>query len=84
MATAPAGAIIATIDASARALLTGERTALNYAQRLSGVATQAARYVAAVSGTGVLLLDTRKTTPGWRDLENTPFNAVAPETIATD
>ena len=65
----PAGAILATINASARAVLTGERTALNYAQRLSGVATQAARYVAAVSGTGVLLLDTRKTTPGWRDLE---------------
>lgn len=65
----PVGTILATINASARAVLTGERTALNYAQRLSGVATQAARYVAAVSGTGVLLLDTRKTTPGWRDLE---------------
>ena len=68
-AAVPAGAILATLDAPARALLTGERTALNYAQRLSGVATQAARYVAAVSGTGVLLLDTRKTTPGWRNLE---------------
>ena len=64
-----AGVILATINASTRAVLTGERTALNYAQRLSGVATQAARYVAAVNGTGVLLLDTRKTTPGWRDLE---------------
>ncbi len=65
----PAGATLVTLDASARALLTGERTALNYAQRLSGVATQAARYVAAVKDSGVLLLDTRKTTPGWRDLE---------------
>lgn len=64
-----AGVILATINASTRAVLTGERTALNYAQRLSGVATQAGHYVAAVNGTGVLLLDTRKTTPGWRYLE---------------
>jgi nicotinate-nucleotide pyrophosphorylase (carboxylating) len=57
------------IDGRARALLTGERTALNFLQRLSGVATQAARYVTAIEGTGARVLDTRKTTPGLRDLE---------------
>lgn len=54
---------------SARALLAGERTALNFLQRLSGVATLAARCVAAVDGTGAQVLDTRKTTPGLRALE---------------
>jgi len=57
------------IEAPCRALLTAERTALNYLQRLSGIATQAARYVEAVRGTGVLILDTRKTTPGMRVFE---------------
>ncbi len=52
-----------------RSILTAERTALNFAQRLSGVATLTARYVEAVSGTGTTILDTRKTTPGWRHLE---------------
>ena len=54
---------------SARAILTGERTALNFLQRLSGVATMAARCVEAVEGTGARILDTRKTTPGLRTLE---------------
>jgi nicotinate-nucleotide pyrophosphorylase (carboxylating) len=54
---------------AARALLTGERTALNFLQRLSGVATLTARCVDAVAGTGVRILDTRKTTPGLRTLE---------------
>lgn len=54
---------------SARAILTGERTALNFLQRLSGVATLTARCVAAVEGTGARILDTRKTTPGLRMLE---------------
>ena len=63
------GDCILTVTARLRALLTGERTALNFLQRLSGVATQSARYAEAVSGTGVLILDTRKTTPGWRVLE---------------
>lgn len=67
--SAETGQVILTIHAGLRALLSGERTALNYLQRLSGVATQAARYVKAVTGTGVLILDTRKTTPGWRALE---------------
>ncbi|HET9719367.1 MAG TPA: carboxylating nicotinate-nucleotide diphosphorylase [Solirubrobacteraceae bacterium] len=57
------------IEGRARAILTGERTALNFLQRLSGVATQAALYVDAVRGTGAAILDTRKTTPGLRDLE---------------
>jgi len=63
------GECILTVNAQLRSLLTGERTALNYLQRLSGIATQSARYAEAVSGTGVLILDTRKTTPGWRTLE---------------
>lgn len=60
---------IAVVRGSARALLTGERTALNFVQRLSGVATLAAAYVRAVEGTGCRILDTRKTTPGLRRLE---------------
>jgi nicotinate-nucleotide pyrophosphorylase (carboxylating) len=57
------------IEGSARAILTGERTALNFLQRLSGVATMSARCVRAVEGTGARILDTRKTTPGLRALE---------------
>jgi nicotinate-nucleotide pyrophosphorylase (carboxylating) len=57
------------IEGSARSLLTAERTALNFLQRLSGVATLAARCVEAVAGTGARILDTRKTTPGLRSLE---------------
>jgi nicotinate-nucleotide pyrophosphorylase (carboxylating) len=62
------GAVLA-VEGSARAILTAERTALNFMQRLSGVATLTARYVAAVAGTGARILDTRKTTPGLRSLE---------------
>jgi nicotinate-nucleotide pyrophosphorylase (carboxylating) len=57
------------VEGAARAILTGERTALNFLQRLSGVATLAARCVQAVAGTGATILDTRKTTPGLRALE---------------
>jgi nicotinate-nucleotide pyrophosphorylase (carboxylating) len=57
------------LEGSARAILTAERTALNFLQRLSGVATMAARCVQAVQGTGATILDTRKTTPGLRALE---------------
>ena len=60
---------VAQIDGSARALLTAERTALNFLQRLSGVATMTARAVQAIEGTGAKILDTRKTTPGLRALE---------------
>ncbi len=54
------------IEGSARSILTGERTALNFLQLLSGVATEARRYVEAVAGTGCTILDTRKTLPGLR------------------
>jgi nicotinate-nucleotide pyrophosphorylase (carboxylating) len=57
------------IQGQARAILTAERVALNFVQRLSGVATLTARFVEAVAGTGAQILDTRKTTPGWRRLE---------------
>jgi len=57
------------LEGSARAILTAERTALNFLQRLSGVATMAARCAQAVEGTGAKILDTRKTTPGLRALE---------------
>ncbi len=57
------------VSGPARALLTGERVALNFVQRLSGVATAAARFAEAVRGTNAVILDTRKTTPGWRELE---------------
>jgi nicotinate-nucleotide pyrophosphorylase (carboxylating) len=61
--------VIATIDAPARLLLTRERVALNFLQRLSGVATIARRFVDAIAGTNCRVLDTRKTTPGLRALE---------------
>lgn len=57
------------VSGSARSILTGERTALNFMQRMSGVASQTAVYVSKVAGTQARLLDTRKTTPGWRVLE---------------
>lgn len=60
---------VARVHGSLRALLTGERTALNLLGRLSGVATLTHRYVDAVDGTGARILDTRKTTPGLRELE---------------
>ena len=60
---------VLAIEGSARAILGGERTALNFLARLSGIATMAARCVRAVNGTGVQILDTRKTTPGLRALE---------------
>ncbi len=63
------GGRVLKIEGSARAILTAERTALNFLQRLSGVATATARCVQAVRGTGTGILDTRKTTPGLRALE---------------
>jgi nicotinate-nucleotide pyrophosphorylase (carboxylating) len=63
------GAEVARLDGPTRAILTGERTALNFLGRLSGIATLTRRYVDAVEGTGVAILDTRKTTPGLRALE---------------
>jgi nicotinate-nucleotide pyrophosphorylase (carboxylating) len=63
------GEIVATVRANARFLLGRERVALNFLQRLSGIATLARKHVDAVAGTGVQVLDTRKTTPGLRKLE---------------
>jgi nicotinate-nucleotide pyrophosphorylase (carboxylating) len=63
------GDVLAEVRGRARTLLTCERVSLNFIQRLSGVATMAARHVEAVAGTGVRILDTRKTTPGLRVLE---------------
>jgi nicotinate-nucleotide pyrophosphorylase (carboxylating) len=64
----PSGEVM-RITGAAQAILIGERTALNFLQRLSGVATLTARCVQAVDGTGARILDTRKTTPGLRTLE---------------
>lgn len=64
-----AGTPIVFLSGHARGLFSAERVALNFVQRLSGVATLTARYVHAVAGTGARILDTRKTTPGWRRLE---------------
>lgn len=62
-------ATLLTIAGPAHALLGAERVALNFAQRLSGIATLTAQFVEAVKGTHAQVLDTRKTTPGWRRLE---------------
>jgi nicotinate-nucleotide pyrophosphorylase (carboxylating) len=63
------GTAVARVSGAARSVMAGERTALNFMQRLSGVATLTRRYVERLSGTGCQLLDTRKTTPGHRYLE---------------
>jgi nicotinate-nucleotide pyrophosphorylase (carboxylating) len=64
-----AGAEVMFITASPRGLLSAERVALNYMQRLSGIATLTHQFVDAIAGTRAKILDTRKTTPGWRKLE---------------
>ncbi|MFE6995402.1 carboxylating nicotinate-nucleotide diphosphorylase [Microbacterium sp. NPDC057659] len=64
-----AGDVLATVTGPARGILTAERVALNFTQRLSGIATLTAAYVDAVAGTGVRIADTRKTTPGLRAFE---------------
>ena len=68
-APAAAGATVARLSGPARAILAAERTALNFATRLSGIATLTHRFVDAIAGTSCRVLDTRKTTPGWRALE---------------
>lgn len=64
--TLPANTTICTLTGSARSLLTGERTAMNFLQTLSATATLTSQYAAAVAGLPVKVLDTRKTLPGWR------------------
>ncbi len=63
------GEVIAEISGPARGILIGERTALNFLQRLCGVATTSAKYAKALEGSRTRILDTRKTTPGYRNLE---------------
>ena len=67
--SAVAGDVLLALAGSTSAILTAERVALNFVQRLSGVATAAAQYVNAIRGTKAEILDTRKTTPGWRTFE---------------
>ena len=69
------GGVLAEIEGDARAVLAGERTALNFLQRLSGVATLTRRFVERLEGTGCRLLDSRKTTPGHRLLEKAAVRA---------
>ena len=64
-----AGTVVVEVIGNAQSVLSAERVALNFLQRLSGVATLTAQFVNAVAGTGAVILDTRKTTPGWRVLE---------------
>jgi nicotinate-nucleotide pyrophosphorylase (carboxylating) len=63
------GQLLAEVTGPARSVLTGERVALNFVQRMAGIATTTAAYVAAVAGTGTRIVDTRKTTPGLRAFE---------------
>lgn len=63
------GMMICEVEGDALSVLSGERIALNFLQRLSGIATLTRRFVDAVAGTNAVILDTRKTTPGWRTLE---------------
>jgi nicotinate-nucleotide pyrophosphorylase (carboxylating) len=67
--------VVLELSGPAGSILTAERTALNFLQRLSGIATQTGAYVKAVAGTGTGILDTRKTTPGWRWLEKAAVRA---------
>ncbi len=69
------GDVVVRVRAPAVAILAAERTALNFLQRLSGIATRTAEFVAAVAGTGARILDTRKTTPGLRALEKAAVRA---------
>lgn len=64
-----AGDVLASVSGSARSILTAERVALNFSQRMSGIATLTAAYVTAIDGTGARIADTRKTTPGLRAFE---------------
>ncbi|MBV9488346.1 MAG: carboxylating nicotinate-nucleotide diphosphorylase [Verrucomicrobia bacterium] len=73
--TADTGDTVLELEGPTRAILTGERLALNFLQRLSGVATLTRAFVRAVEGTGAAILDTRKTTPGMRLLEKAAVKA---------
>jgi nicotinate-nucleotide pyrophosphorylase (carboxylating) len=70
-----AGAVVARVAGSARSIVMAERTALNFLQRLSGIATLTARYMETLRGTRARLVDTRKTMPGWRWLDKMAVRA---------
>lgn len=72
---ASSGDVLAVVTGSVRALLRAERTALNFLQRLCGVATLSRAFAREVAGTGARVVDTRKTTPGWRTLEKAAVRA---------
>ncbi len=69
------GDVVAWVSGAARSVLTGERTALNFLMRLSGIATLTRRFVTQVAGTAAQITDTRKTTPLWRELEKAAVRA---------
>ncbi|MDZ7638869.1 MAG: carboxylating nicotinate-nucleotide diphosphorylase [Bryobacterales bacterium] len=69
------GSIVARVEGSAHTLLECERVSLNFLQRLSGIATLTTEFVNRIAGTGCRILDTRKTTPGWRKLEKMAVRA---------
>jgi len=69
------GTVLATVTGPAQAILTAERVALNFAQRMSGISTLTRRHVHAVTGTGARIVDTRKTTPGLRAFERAAVRA---------
>ena len=73
--SAGAGESLIEVEGSLRGILTGERIALNFLGRLSGIASQTRRFVEVVAGTTAKILDTRKTTPGWRILEKEAVRA---------
>ena len=79
-----AGSVLATVEGPARAILTAERTALNFLGHLSGIATTTGSLVDAVAGTGAQVTDTRKTTPASGHSRSTPCAAVAARTTASD
>ena len=69
------GSLAFRVTGPARSILTAERTVLNFLQRLSGVASKTRSYTKLIEGSGAVLLDTRKTTPGWRELEKAAVKA---------
>jgi Nicotinate-nucleotide pyrophosphorylase len=75
------GTVVAKLDGSLDSLLTGERVALNLGMRLSGIATMTRKYVEKIADLPVQLVDTRKTTPGLRILENMLLKLVGPKII---
>jgi len=77
------GSLIARVQGNTRSLLAGERVALNLLQHLSGIATLTARFVELLNGSRATILDTRKTLPGLRELENTPSGWAADGTIVS-